>query len=212
MSILQLALPKVAQPNWGSFGLESAIDFDTPSGTNARRPSKGRGSIYMERILKIFRRLQLGFFSLILHGIKLKFARSSLLWKILNVFMHYLPVKKLTHSNVSGNGPDWLTGIIVNHGPDLTNKYGSYFLIKTISVIILSCRTFITTIALIRLFLHHLHYPQIDTQTQWNLRSGASGVNACSRACLFRISGGVNCIMVQLSTQILINWLLFVAL
>ena len=31
----------------GPFGLESVIDFDTPSGTNARRPSKGRGSIFL---------------------------------------------------------------------------------------------------------------------------------------------------------------------
>ena len=37
---MQLAHPKVAQPNWGPFGLESAIDFDHPSGTNARGPSQ----------------------------------------------------------------------------------------------------------------------------------------------------------------------------
>ena len=37
--------PKVAQPNWGPFGLESAIDFDTPSSTIARRPSQGQECI-----------------------------------------------------------------------------------------------------------------------------------------------------------------------
>ena len=40
---MKLAHPKVAQPNWGPFGLESAIDFDHPSGTNARCPSQKAG-------------------------------------------------------------------------------------------------------------------------------------------------------------------------
>ena len=31
----------------GPFGLESAIDFDTPSGTNGRWPSKSQGSVYV---------------------------------------------------------------------------------------------------------------------------------------------------------------------
>ena len=38
--MLQLAYPKVAQPKLGTFGRESAIDFDTLSGTNARRHSQ----------------------------------------------------------------------------------------------------------------------------------------------------------------------------
>ena len=36
-------------------------------------------------------------------------------------------------SHVPGYRPDWLAGIVVNHSQDLTNKFGSSFLIRTIS-------------------------------------------------------------------------------
>ena len=43
--MLQLTHTKVAQAKPGYFGLESAIDFDTLSGTNARRSSENQVSI-----------------------------------------------------------------------------------------------------------------------------------------------------------------------
>ena len=50
-----------------------------------------------------------------------------ILWEIPNVFMHYLPDKKPLRPYVPGYGSDWLAEIIVNHGLDLTNKFGSFF-------------------------------------------------------------------------------------
>ena len=54
-----------------------------------------------------------------------------------------MPDKKHRHSHVSGYGPDWLVGIIVNHGLDLTKKFRSSFLIRTIRVKLLGSCTFI---------------------------------------------------------------------
>ena len=48
-------------------------------------------------------------FLLVLQGHWGKLALSYLVWEIDNVFMHYLPDKKLRHSHVPG--PDWLVGI-----------------------------------------------------------------------------------------------------
>ena len=36
--------------------------------------------------------------------------------------MHYLHDKEHRHSYVPGYEPDWLAGIVVNHGLNLTNK------------------------------------------------------------------------------------------
>ena len=80
------------------------------------------------------------------HGI------SSSLWSILdmlNIFMHYLPDKKLWHSHVSCYGPNWFAGIIVNHGLDLTNKFRHSFFMRTIRVKFLSCCTFVISFGLI---------------------------------------------------------------
>ena len=101
---------------------------------------------------------------------------SYIIWKISKIYMHYLPDKKLKH--FPGYGPDWLTEILVNHGLDLSNKFGSSFFLRMIRVKLLSCRTFIITIELIQLFSNPPHCPYIDTQTLWNLHPGAFGVNA----------------------------------
>ena len=53
------------------------------------------------------------------------------MWEIPNVFMHYLPDKKLRHSYIPGYGSDWFAGIIINHVLDLTNKFSSF--LRTIS-------------------------------------------------------------------------------
>ena len=58
-------------------------------------------------------------------------------WHVLNIGPSY--------------GPDWLAEIIVKHGPGLTKKFRSSFLIRMIKVRLLNCRTFITT-GLIQLF------------------------------------------------------------
>ena len=39
--------------------------------------------------------------------------------------MHYLPNKKLRHSNVHSYGPNWFVGIIINHGIDISDKFGA---------------------------------------------------------------------------------------
>ena len=52
---------------------------------------------------------------------------SLLFWEIANVFMHYLPDKKLIHSNVHGYGPDCLAEVFVNHDLDPINKLGNSF-------------------------------------------------------------------------------------
>ena len=81
-----------------------------------------------------------------------------------------------THK-VPGYGPDWLDGIVVNHGQDSTNKPGSSFLIGTIRVRLLSCSTFVIIIGIIQ-FWNFLHCSKIDTQTPWKLCTGASSTNA----------------------------------
>ena len=72
---------------------------------------------------------------------------------------------------------NWLAGIIVNHGLDLTCKFRSSFLIRTIRERFPIYHTFVITIRLILLFLNPLHGTQIDTQRCWNLCIGASSVN-----------------------------------
>ena len=78
---------------------------------------------------------------------------SYLVREIANTLMHYLSDKKFRHSHFSCNWPDWLTGIIVNHGLYLSNKFGSSFLIRTIKVSLLYCRIFVNTIEFIQVFL-----------------------------------------------------------
>ena len=41
--------------------------------------------------------------------------------------MHYLPDKKLRHFHVPGYVPDWFALIVINHGQDLTKKFGSSY-------------------------------------------------------------------------------------
>ena len=91
-------------------------------------------------------------FSIVLCDPWSKLALSHIVWEIPNVVMHYLPDKKVKHSHASGCGPDWLAGIVVNHGLDLTDKYGSAFLIRTIRVRLWRCSTFVITIRLVQLF------------------------------------------------------------
>ena len=91
--------------------------------------------------------------------------------------LHYLPDKKLRHSYISGYGPDWLAGIIINYGLDLTKKFGHFFLIKMNKTRLLSCHMFVIIIGLIQLFLNSLHYPQIDSKTLRNLHIEASSMN-----------------------------------
>ena len=45
--------------------------------------------------------------------------------------MHYVPDKKLRFSYISGFEPDRLAWIVVNHALNLTNKFVSFFLIRT---------------------------------------------------------------------------------
>ena len=79
--------------------------------------------------------------------------------------------KKLRHSHVSGYGPNWLAGIVVNYSLDLTNNLWNSFLIRTQ---LPSCRTFVINIELVQLFLNRLHCPHIFSQTlktsYWNFR------------------------------------------
>ena len=56
-------------------------------------------------------------------------ALSHLIWGILNVFVHYLPDKKLRHSHIPSYRLDWHAVIIINHGMDLTYKFVSSFLL-----------------------------------------------------------------------------------
>ena len=72
-----------------------------------------------------------------------RIALSHLLWEIQNVFMYYLPDKKLRHFYVLGNGPDWLAGIVVSHGLDLSNTFWNYFQIR---IKLLRCCTIVITI------------------------------------------------------------------
>ena len=104
---------------------------------------------------------------------------------MLNVFMHYLPLKKLRQPHVPDYGPGWLAGIIVKNGRILTNKFGSSFLFRTIRVSFPICRTFVTVIGLIQFFSNPLYCLQIDTQTFLNHRIGASSVNTKEYRMLF---------------------------
>ena len=79
----------------------------------------------------------------------------------------------------------------------LGSKFGSYFLIRMISVRFLSCCTFMIMVGLVQVFLNLLPCPQIDTLTLWNLPAWIPN----SAACHFQISRRVNLIMVLLSSQ-----------
>ena len=68
-----------------------------------------------------------------------------------------LPIGKLRHTHIPGYGPDWRAEIVVNHGPDLTNKFISSFLIWTIKVRISCCHTFVIVKGLIQLLSNSLH-------------------------------------------------------
>ena len=92
--------------------------------------------------------------------------------------MHFQPDKKVRHFHVPGCRPDCIAGIVANHGQALSNKFRCCFLIRTIKMKHPNCRTFVIIIWLIQLFSNLLHFPQIDTQTLWNLHIGASMVNA----------------------------------
>ena len=85
-------------------------------------------------------------------------AFSHLVWEIANVFLRYLPNKKPRHSHSPSY--DWLAGIVVNHSLDLTNKFWSTFLMKTIRMRIPSWCTFVITIGLIQFFSNSLHWHQ----------------------------------------------------
>ena len=74
------------------------------------------------------------------------------LWEIPNVFNHYPSDKKNWHSHNPSYGLDKLAGIVVNHSQDLSNKFGRYFRIWTITVRFLRGHTFIITIRLIQYF------------------------------------------------------------
>ena len=74
---------------------------------------------------------------------------SHLLWEIPNVFMHYSLDTKLRHSLVSCYT---LAMIVVNYGLDLSNKFGSSFLIRTIRVSHPSCCSIVIPIQLIQQF------------------------------------------------------------
>ena len=59
-----------------------------------------------------------------------KMALSHLVWEVPNDFIIYLTKKKLKHSHVLGYWPDWRTGIVVSHELDLTNNFGSSFVLS----------------------------------------------------------------------------------
>ena len=92
--------------------------------------------------------------------------------------MHYLPDKKLRHFHVPGYGPDWLDGIVVNHGLDLTLKFGCSFLIRTSRGRIPSCRTFVITIGLIQFFFESSSRSLEWQQKIWILCIRGFGMNA----------------------------------
>ena len=114
-----------------------------------------------------------------------KLALSGIEWEIPNVFMHYLPDEKLRHSHVSDYEPNWLAGIVINHGLDLTTNFRSSFLTWTIRVRLRCSRTFVITTGLDQFFSNSL---------------------SSSTACHFQISRGVNCVK-MLSSQALPNCL-----
>ena len=91
-------------------------------------------------------------------------------WEILNIYMPYLSDKKLRHFHVPGYKSDGPTEIVVNHGQDHKNKLCSSFLIEIIRIRLLSCRTFVIIVGLIKLFSKPLHSHQIVTLTQWKIR------------------------------------------
>ena len=94
-------------------------------------------------------------------------------------------IKKLRHFHLFGYGPDWLAGIVVNHDLDLTNKFGSTFLIRMMRVRLLISHTFVITIVLIQLLPNPLCRSQIYTKTLWNFHIRASSVNAMLYNVLF---------------------------
>ena len=81
-----------------------------------------------------------------------KLVYTDLVWEILNIFMHYQPDKKLNYLHVSGNRPDCYAGIVNSHDLDLTKKFGSSFLVRTIRGRLPNCRSFVITIGIIQLF------------------------------------------------------------
>ena len=106
----------------------------------------------------------------------IKLAMFHLVLEIPSVFMHYQPDKKLKYSPISGHGSDSLAVIVINHGLDHSNKFGSSFL-RTIRVRLPSSRIIITTIKLILQFSTRPNCPQIDSQTLGNLHIVASSKN-----------------------------------
>ena len=106
-------------------------------------------------------------------------------WEILNVFMCYMPDKKLKHSYVTDYGLDRIAEIIVNHSLDFSYKLRISFLIRTIRVRLLSCHTFIIPTGLIQFFSSPLQCPQLDIQTLWILCIGLCGVNSMQYSMLF---------------------------
>ena len=97
-------------------------------------------------------------------------------------------------------GTDWLAYITVNHSLDFTNKFRSSFFLLEQSTLDLSNSFQILCLVYT---LTHKH------SEMFLLRFLASML--CHTVYCFQISGGVNCIMVLLSSQIVLNWLWFAA-
>ena len=118
-----------------------------------------------------------------------------------NIFVHYLPDKKLTHFYVSAYRCDQSAWIVVIHGLDLINKFRSSFLIRTIRVRLLNCRTFLIIIKLIQFFLNCLHCPKISTRIFRIFCIGSFVVNNKSTAWRFHFSERVNYVIVLHSAK-----------
>ena len=144
--------------------------------------------VRLARMLEFVEKLSSVVFPFAYRGLWWKSAISFLVWEIPNVFMHYLPDKKLRHSHVPDYGSDGLAGIVLNY---LTTKFRSFFLIRTIRAVmpsqppLNSSNSFRFICNVLKLTPKHSEICALLFSV-WMLSS---------TACKFQISGAVNCVM-----------------
>ena len=101
-----------------------SVSSSPDSGRNLSHLKKNKACLDRGHTWVSLKALQYAYYCILSWLVIRNLALSHLVWGILKFFMHYLPDQK--HYHFSGYGPNWLSGITVNHGLDLANELGIF--------------------------------------------------------------------------------------
>ena len=137
---------------------------------------------------------------LVWYGVLLAFAHIAL--EIPNIFISL--VRNSKHFHVPDYEPHWLWEIDVNHGLDLTNEFGNYFLSKRTGEFLelLYLRNHHKTPNSFRILCTVLRLTPKHSETLSLVFPARMPDNT---ACRVQICGGANCVMVLLLLNTVLN-------